>query len=110
MKQAKTLVHWHFFVDVIQDDTVFLRLSSDEENGEEELEMPVNRYVKMFGRDHLKEGYYGTIVIKHRADGTVGMRGWPYKRKWTQAEIDAVEAQVDRVWGMMQEAFKETRV
>jgi len=96
MKHSRILAHWPFFVDVIEDDRVFLRIKDDGDDAE--LEMPLNRFFKMFGRRHLQQGRYGTIVIKQRADSTVGMRGWPYCRKWTQAEIDAIEAQADKLW------------
>lgn len=92
MKQAKEIERIYFHIVAVDEDMVFF------DTGEEQWEMPKDRFTRMFGRDNLHEGQIGTLVIKQRADRSISFRAWPYKRKWTKEEIDAANAQAEALF------------
>jgi hypothetical protein len=85
VRWAKQITRDRFYVEEIYRGEVCLG------NGEYELEMPAERYRRLFGQRHMKPGYIVTVVVKVGADGKSRMRGWPYKRKWTAEEIAEAE-------------------
>lgn len=87
MRWAKQIRRSRFHVADFDGEVVTLVL----DDPEYEMAMPAGDYIRMFGRDHLKQGYYGTVALKERADGRIVLRGWPYKRKWTAEEIAEAE-------------------
>lgn len=88
---------WWFYVIDWDEHTVWLN-TKDDQNVESELEMPVKMYKRMFGKANLSQGRYGTLALKIRPDGSSRMRGWPYQRKWTKAEIDTAEREADALY------------
>lgn len=99
MQKAKELERWRFYVVNWDDETVWLS------TGEEEIETPRRKFVGMFGRKHLVEGRYGTMVIKQRADGSVSMRAWPWTRRWTEEDIAAANKRADELADAWKTAF-----
>lgn len=96
MKQRKHLANWNFFVDAVSSNRVFLRAIRADQNDatEEEMEFPLKRFIRMFGKEHLKEGMFGRLCCYSDAQGRVKLRGWPFKRKWTKEEFDAADSWV----------------
>jgi hypothetical protein len=93
MRWAKQILRNQFYVTDVADGTVWLVLG----DGEYDMELPVGKYIRMFGRDRLRYGCIGTIVLKQRADGKTKLRGWPYKRKWTEEEIAEAKRRGDEL-------------
>jgi hypothetical protein len=91
VRWAEQITRNRFYLDEIYRGQVLLR------NGEYELEMSSERYIRLFGLEHMKPGRISTIVVKRRADGKTKMRGWPYKRKWTAEEIADCERKAARL-------------
>lgn len=91
MRWAKQIRRNRFHVADFDGEFVTLAL----DDPEYEMDMPAGDYIRMFGRDHLKQGYYGTVVLKERADGRIVLRGWPDKRKWTAEEIAEAERKAE---------------
>lgn len=90
---------WRFYVIDWDGETVWLNAKdADNFEGELEMDMPIKQYKRMFGKANLSKGRYGTFVIKFYPDGRERMRGWPYSRKWTQAQIDTAEREADALY------------
>ena len=103
VKQSKELQRWEFAVTEVARDEgrVYVQaidITAGHTRPNDDMEMPIGRFIRMFGRASLQEGQIGWLIIKQRADGTVGIRGWPYRKKWTQEDIDRVEAEANALW------------
>lgn len=92
MKWSKNYEYHRLYVIGWDDAYVYLT-----DGGEIDWDMRLGMFFRMFGRRHLVQGRYLTVVIKIRADGTVGIRGWPWLKKWTADEILALEQAAERI-------------
>jgi hypothetical protein len=98
MKWSKNYEHFRFYV--IGWDETYVYLST----GEEHWDVPLGKFFRMYGRRHLVQGRYLTMVIKLKADGTVGIRGWPWLKKRTAEQIEALEMLINDILAAAEKA------
>ncbi len=65
---------------------------------DDEIEIPKGKFIRMFGNEALKEGQIVNLVLKQHDNGRATLRGWPYKKKWTAAEIAQANEEANRLW------------
>lgn len=99
------LVRWQICVVAVEPESVWCRaidMNSQSDTPEEEIEIPMGRFIRMMGRESLHEGQLGMMVVKARAaDGSGAIRGWPYRRRWAAEDIAAAEAAAERLWSAL---------
>lgn len=100
-RMSKELARWECLINAIEPDTVYLdaiNLTKDEKQVEGELEIPRSQMNRYWGRKNIVLGRIGYIVLKERPNGKGALRGWPYMRKWTQAELDDARRRGDELF------------
>lgn len=104
------LVRWQICVVAVEPESVWCRcidMNSQSDTPEEEIEIPMGRFIRMMGRESLHEGQLGMMVVKARAaDGSGAIRGWPYRRRWTAEDIAAIEAAAEDLWNALHDSTR----
>jgi hypothetical protein len=77
---------WFMWVIAIEGMTVYLT------DGDDDFDLHRNEFIRLFGVKHLRLGQYCVLIIKNGR-----LRGWPWVRRWTAADIALAEEQA-RVW------------
>ena len=108
---SKELARWECCINCIEADTVYLdaiNLTEGEKQVEAELIIPRRQMERYWGRANIRLGRIGYMVLKERSNGKGAMRGWPWTRKWKQADIDAANERANQDWrSLMSDDDKE---
>lgn len=98
---SKELARWECCINCIEPDIVYLdaiNLTDGETQVEAIMEVPRHQMERYWGRKNIRLGRIGYLALKERPNGKGAMRGWPYTRKWTQAQLDEAKRTADALY------------